>query len=357
LPVDNIFAAALGRTWRDDDMDEFNPTFSNVEKDIERYLEQFGVRDTLSNGTPVIRGFDKAQQTILDLYYQQQAYDALVAYLLTFNWELGNGEFLLELSDALVRKKDVRRLKRLWHGVIAKQKIHFWQYKASPVVSGTVTEATAKAKARILGTLTTMRDLMLQLGEAQEAQKLNDDLARIEKEEKGKALPKPIDRSMDESCFWDIIEKSKENASSTAEQIELLIAELELFKATEIGKFHKLLQQKMAELYHWDIWAVAYLAQGGCSDDAFEAFPPWIILQGPAVYQLALKDVTKLSAHVPSGGETQADGLLFAPAIAYENRAGKPMRPGKAKALKIRGKPWDESELQSRYPELYRRYS
>jgi hypothetical protein len=357
LPVDNIFAAALGRTWRDDDMDEFNPTFSNVEKDIERYLEQFGVRDTLSNGTPVIRGFDKAQQTILDLYYQQQAYDALVAYLLTFNWELGNGEFLLELSDALVRKKDVRRLKRLWHGVIAKQKIHFWQYKASPVVSGTVTEATAKDKARILGTLTTMRDLMLQLGEAQEAQKLNDDLARIEKEEKGKALPKPIDLSMDESCFWDIIEKSKENASSTAEQIELLIAELELFKATEIGKFHKLLQQKMAELYHWDIWAVAYLAQGGCSDDAFEAFPPWIILQGPAVYQLALKDVTKLSAHVPSGGETQADGLLFAPAIAYENRAGKPMRPGKAKALKIRGKPWDESELQSRYPELYRRYS
>ena len=85
-------------------MDEFNPTFSNVEKDIERYLEQFGVRNTLSNGTPVIRGFDKAQQTILDLYYRQQAYDALVAYLLTFNWELGNGKFLLELSDVLVRK-------------------------------------------------------------------------------------------------------------------------------------------------------------------------------------------------------------------------------------------------------------
>jgi len=338
-------------------MDEFKPTFSNVEKDIERYLEQFGVRDTLSNGTSVIRGFDKAQRTILDQYYRQQAYDALVAYLLTFNWELGNGILLLDLSDALVRKNDVRRLKRLWHGVIAKQKIHFWQYQASRVVSGTVAEATAKAKARILGTLKTVRELMLQLGDAQEAQKLNDDMARIEKEEKGKALPKPIDRLMDENCFWDIIEKTKRNASSSAEQIELLIAELELFKATEIGKFHKLLQQTMAELYHWDLWAVAYLAQGGCSDDAFEAFPPWIILQGPAVYQLALKDVTKLSAHVPAGEETQADGLLFAPAIAYENRAGKPMRPGKAKALKIRGKPLEEAELQSRYPELYRRYA
>jgi hypothetical protein len=336
-------------------MDEFQPTFSNVEKDIERYLEQFGVRDTLSDGTPVIRGHDKAQQTILDRYYQRQAYDALVVYLLTFNWELGNGKFLLDLSDALVRKKDVRRLKRLWHGVIAKQKIHFWQYQASPV-SDAVSEARARAKARVLGTLKTVRELMLQLGEAQEAQKLNDDLARIDKEEKGKALPKPIDRSMDESCFWDTIEKAKANASSSAEQIELLIAGLELFKATEIGKFDKLLRQKMAELYHWDLWAVAYLAQGGCSDDAFEAFRPWIILQGPAVYQLALKDVTKLSAHVPSGEETQADGLLFAPAIAYENRAGKPMRPAKAKAQKIKGKPWEEADLQSRYPEIYKRY-
>ncbi len=243
-------------------MDEFKPTFSNVEKDIERYLEQFGVRDTLSDGTPVIRGYDKAQQYILDRYYRQQAYDALVAHLLTFNWELGNGKLLLELSDALVRKKDVRRLKRLWHGVIAKQKMHFWQYQASPVVSDTVLEATARAKVRDLsGTLKTVRDMMLQLGEAQEAQKLNDDAARIEKEEKGKALPKPIDRSMAAACFWEIIEKTKKNASSSAEQIELLIAELELFKATEIGKFHKLLQQKMAELYHWDLWAVAYLAQ------------------------------------------------------------------------------------------------
>jgi hypothetical protein len=66
--------------------------------------------------------------------------------------------------------------------------------------------------------------------------------------------------------------------------------------------------------------------------------------------------VTKLSAHVPSGEETQAEGLLFAPAIAYENRAGKPMRPAKTKAPKILGKPWEESELPSRYPELYRRY-
>ncbi len=338
-------------------MNEFKPAFSNVEKDIERYLEQFGVRDTLSGGTPVIRGHDKAQQYILDLYYRQQAYDALVAYFLTFNWELGNGKLLLELSDALVRKKDVRRLKRLWHGVIAKQKIHFWQYQASPVVSDTVSKATARAKVRILGTLKTVRDMMLQLGEAQESQKLNDDLARIEKEEKSKALPKPIDRSIDAACFWEIIERTKGNASSSAEQIEFLIAELELFKATEIGKFHKLLQQKMAELYHWDIWAVAYLAQVGCSDDAFEAFRPWIILQGQAIYQLALKDVTKLSAYVPSGEETQADGLLFAPAIAYENRTGKPMRPAKAKALKIHGKHWEESELQNRYPELYRRYS
>ena len=52
--------------------------------------------------------------------------------------------------------------------------------------------------------------------------------------EKGKALPKPVDRSMNEACFWDIIEKTKGRASSSAEQIELLIAELELFKQPKL---------------------------------------------------------------------------------------------------------------------------
>jgi hypothetical protein len=46
----------------------FEPTFSNLDKDIERYLEKYGVRDTLSNGTPVIRGYDKAQRYVLDQY-------------------------------------------------------------------------------------------------------------------------------------------------------------------------------------------------------------------------------------------------------------------------------------------------
>lgn len=331
-------------------MNTFEPTFSNVDKDIERYLEKYGVHDTI-NGAPVIRGYDKAQRYILDQYYQQQAYDALISYFLPWGWEVGNSKFALELSDILVQKKDARRLKRLWHGAIAKQKIHFWQCHAIPHVSH------SKQKEIVLGTLSKLRDIMSQLGEVKEFQRLDEDIARIEKEERGKALPKPIDRTVDEMCFWEIIEKTKGNTSSAAEQIELLIAELEAFRATEIKSFDKLLQKKMAELYHWDIWALAYLAQGGCSDDAFEAFRAWLVLKGQSICEIALKDITQLSAHVPFGQETQAEGLLFAPSIAYENRAGKPMHPTKPKILKIQGQIWEEENLQSRYPELYRHYS
>ena len=95
-------------------MHPFEPTFSNVDKDIDTYLKKYGVRDTLSDGTPVIRGYNEAQRHILDLYYQRQAYDALVTYFMAWNWERGNGKFLMELSDALVNAKDARRLKRLW---------------------------------------------------------------------------------------------------------------------------------------------------------------------------------------------------------------------------------------------------
>ena len=74
-------------------------------------------------------------------------------------------------------------------------------------------------------------------------------------------MPKPIDRAMDDACFWELIEETKKNSSSTAEQMELLLAELEAFKPMAIKKFYRILRGKIEELYHWDVWAVAYLAQ------------------------------------------------------------------------------------------------
>ena len=112
----------------------------------------------------------------------------------------------------------------------------------------------------------------------------------------------------------------------------------------------------MSDLYNWDLWALAYIAQGGCSDDAFEGFRAWLILQGREIFELALTDIRKIMRKVPAGLGTQAEGLLSVAAIAYERRTGKFLQPRKASSFKLKGDQWEEHELETRFPEVCKYY-
>ena len=51
----------------------------------------------------------------------------------------------------------------------------------------------------------------------------------------------------------------------------------------------------MAEAYRWDLWAAAYLIQGGCSDDGFEYFCDWLISLGKHRFEAALRNPDSLA--------------------------------------------------------------
>jgi hypothetical protein len=97
------------------------------------------------------------------------------------------------------------------------------------------------------------------------------------------------------------------------------------------------------------------LAQDGCSDDAFESFRAWLIVQGKSLFEATAKDANTVSPMIPRGLGTTADHLLCCAAIAHENRAGLPLVT-KAAKTKTKGKPWQEEELESRYPILWQHY-
>ena len=61
----------------------------------------------------------------------------------------------------------------------------------------------------------------------------------------------------------------------------------------------------MMEAYRRNLWAAAYYANGGCSDDGFIDFRSWLILQGRDVFESAVADPNTLADHL-GGGE--ADG-------------------------------------------------
>ena len=331
-------------------------TFRNLDRDIERYLDQHGTNTTIG-GYPAVFGYDKAQQYVFHAYLEAKAYDAIVDYLLAFNWEVGINEWLGTATEAFRRDGRLGNVKRLWRGVIAKQKRVFWELHAIRAEAGISRQQLSDAKKLALSSMGILRELAIELGDRRERERLDEEIDLFEREERTKVGPPTDLRKVDEAVFWDVIETARSESESVAEQIDHLTSHLTQFKAADIRRFDKLLHAKMLQAYHWDLWALAFVAQDGCSDDAFEAFRAWLILQKRECFELALQDIRLVVDRVPAGLETQADGLLSAATIAYEVRAGKPPMPLKTPALKLQGEPWEEEDLDRRYPELCRYYT
>src|SRR5262245_27112681 len=93
----------------------------------------------------------------------------------------------------------------------------------------------------------------------------------------------------------------------------------------ETADFVRLFDDALDGLYTWDLWGVAYLVQGGCSDDAFENFRAWVISRGRAAWELAVRDPNALGLAIDpdsSDEERECEDLLYAGQEAYEQLTG-----------------------------------
>ena len=66
--------------------------------------------------------------------------------------------------------------------------------------------------------------------------------------------------------FWEIIRKSRRGALECNAHTEQLIARLRKLEPQEIIDFDQYMRQRLVEAYRWDIWALAFIINGGCSD-------------------------------------------------------------------------------------------
>lgn len=172
-------------------------------------------------------------------------------------------------------------------------------------------------------------------------------------------LPQISDlRRMDETVFWELIARSRSEAEALDEQLMLLERLLQTFKAAEIKRFGSLYAGYMRKLHHWDVWALAYAARGGCSDNSFVEFRTWLILQGdPALVELALNDPARAAMRVPRDPELPDGSLSTMIEEAFLQRKGTPMAMACIDLDEPRGKEWPEEEWESWYPRLARHYS
>lgn len=107
------------------------------------------------------------------------------------------------------------------------------------------------------------------------------------------ALPR---EEITEQRFWHIIDRARESSDGDAEELsEALREELRKSSQQEIVAFDQLFATKTQALYTWELWGVAFLLLGGCSDDEFADVRTWILAQGKDFYLASLKDPTVLT--------------------------------------------------------------
>ena len=165
---------------------------------------------------------------------------------------------------------------------------------------------------------------------------------------------------MDPRQFWQLIEKSKAESEGDCDRqagaLTVLLLEL---PATAILAFDRLFYRYMDQAYRNDLWAAAYIINGGCSDDGFEYFLMWLIGQGEAVYTAALRDPESLLAVVKPHGEGgpyfgyECEPLGYLANHAYEQKTGSMMPRHLRSELELIGEAWDDEDLPAMFPKLW----
>ena len=93
--------------------------------------------------------------------------------------------------------------------------------------------------------------------------------------------------------FWEHIKKSKRKDPDA--HVEKLTDRLGKLMPDEVVDFDHWWEMMAREAYHWNLWAAAYIINGGCSDDGFTDFRKWLILRGRDVFQAAVTNPDTLA--------------------------------------------------------------
>ena len=156
---------------------------------------------------------------------------------------------------------------------------------------------------------------------------------------------------MDETGFWALMEAAKaETTPKLSNQPEILQA----LPTKEIIAFDRIFTTLFFNAYRWDLWAAAYIIEGGCSDDGFMDFRAGLIGLGREAYYDALNDPNSLALQPKTGVDFSQEELLYAAGKAYEAVTGEEMPDdGLRHPREPAGeRSWDEATVADKYPQL-----
>ena len=217
-----------------------------------------------------------------DIWLKDERFSELIAFVIT-QWDDGYWrDFYEPIEENLINNKREKEYIKFWKNILNNRLETLWDWKKewgkiTEFWNGT--EKTIESQKFALEGLNSFKKGLELLEAEEEIIKVENLIKVVNKLEKAKPKKTTDKRKIDEDLFWELIEKNRLGSESKYEFIDKLSSQLEDFRPLEIKRFEKTLQTKFQELNHWNVWALAYISNRGCSDDSFDYFKAWVIFK------------------------------------------------------------------------------
>ena len=171
-------------------------------------------------------------------------------------------------------------------------------------------------------------------------------------------LPELQEDTMDRDSFWKIIDDARNSASDVYGVAPLVVEHLQTLESDDIISFGQNMSDILDETYRWDLWAVGYIVNGGCSDDGFEYFRAWLVAQGRERFEAALENPNVIGDWAEPD-ENECEDLMSAGWDAFHAKTGDGFPSGAIagkRSADPAGESWEEEQLEKLYPELCKKF-
>jgi hypothetical protein len=163
--------------------------------------------------------------------------------------------------------------------------------------------------------------------------------------------------------FWEMIDAAQSEAEFDRARLPAALrAQLEDLDEDDVLDFVRHFHDLRLDAYRHELWAAAWIAGGGASDEDFSDFRDWLITQGREVYDDVLHDSERLAKYADpaeSSGPFDADVRRVATDV-YSDLSGQPDPPAgtlRPHPPEPNGRPWRPEDLPKRFPRLWRAFN
>jgi hypothetical protein len=159
--------------------------------------------------------------------------------------------------------------------------------------------------------------------------------------------------------WWSIVETSGRGVDDPDDHSERLVELLAELPPDDIVAFDCFVQERIRDAFRADLWAVAYIMNGGCSNDGFDYFLGWLVLRGKERYEAALANPEDAAKNVsPDDEPFENEAVWYAARAAYERKAGEGTFDAASRRVErsLQGEIFDEDTVYDRFPKLARRF-